>query len=156
MLLKHYPVDQHKGVLATVVGYTGGKADAAHPTYREVCSSATDHAEAVNITFDPSIVTYDELVEFFYRAHDPTTVNSQGHNVGTQYRSVIYYHSPEQEEIAKRVTAEVQKAHFDPSDKKIVTEILPAGPWWDAEEYHQEYLIKNPEGKKCPTHRLHW
>ncbi|KAI0712716.1 peptide methionine sulfoxide reductase [Cerioporus squamosus] len=140
----------------TAVGYTGGKEEATNPDYRTVCSGSTNHAEAVRIEFDPSIVKYDELVEFFYRTHDPTTVNQQGKDTGTQYRSAIFYHTPEQLEIAKRVTEEVQKKHFDPIGKKIVTEIVPAGPWWDAEEYHQKYLHKNPTGYQCPTHRLHW
>jgi peptide-methionine (S)-S-oxide reductase len=114
---------------------------------------------AVRIEFDPGVVTYDELVgtlvsafvsllyselwpEFFYRTHDPTTVNRQGGDVGTQYRSSIFTSSPEQEEIAKRVTQEVQEKHFTPKGKTIVTDILGAGPWWDAEEYHQLYLFK--------------
>ncbi|KAL4242906.1 MsrA Met sulfoxide reductase family protein [Abortiporus biennis] len=144
------------GILNTTVGYTGGKESATNPDYKTVCTGSTDHAEGLRIEFNPDTVSYAELVEFFYRIHDPTTVNSQGHNVGTQYRSVIFYHSPEQFETAKRVTAEVQRQHFDPIGQKIVTEFAPAGPWWNAEEYHQEYLFKNPDGKKCPTHRLHW
>ncbi|RPD68400.1 peptide methionine sulfoxide reductase [Lentinus tigrinus ALCF2SS1-7] len=156
IFLKHFPPKENKGILKTAVGYTGGKEDATNPDYRTVCSGSTDHAEAVRIEFDPSIVKYDELVEFFYRTHDPTTVNRQGADTGTQYRSAIFYHTPEQLEIAKRVTEEVQKKHFDPIGKKIVTEIIPAGPWWDAEEYHQKYLYKNPTGYQCPTHRIHW
>lgn len=153
IFLKHY---KNKGILKTAVGYTGGKEEAKNPDYKTVCTGATDHAEAVRIEFDPEQVKYDELVEFFYRTHDPTTVNSQGADTGTQYRSAIFYHSPEQLEIAKRVTEEVQKKHFDPKGKKIVTAIVPAGPWYDAEDYHQEYLFKNPSGYQCPTHRLHW
>ncbi|KIP12201.1 hypothetical protein PHLGIDRAFT_62478 [Phlebiopsis gigantea 11061_1 CR5-6] len=156
IFLKHYPIAQNKGILRTSVGYTGGKEDVASPTYRQVCTGTTDHAESVRIEFDPSVVKYDELVEFFYRTHDPTTKNSQGADVGTQYRSAIFYHSPEQEAVAKRVTEEVQKKHFDSIGKKIATEIIAAGPWWDAEDYHQEYLHKNPSGYQCPTHRLHW
>ncbi|KAJ2923328.1 hypothetical protein H1R20_g13765, partial [Candolleomyces eurysporus] len=156
IFLKHFPPAEDKGILKTAVGYTGGKESAASPGYRTVCSGTTDHAEAVRIEFDPTKVTYDELVEFFYRTHDPTTVNQQGVDTGTQYRSAIFYHSPEQETIAKRVTEEVQKEHFDPIGKKIVTEILPASKWWDAEDYHQLYLFKNPTGYQCPTHRLHW
>ncbi|KAJ2923327.1 hypothetical protein H1R20_g9236, partial [Candolleomyces eurysporus] len=156
IFLKHFPPAEDKGILKTAVGYTGGKESAASPGYQTVCSGTTDHAEAVRIEFDPTKVTYDELVEFFYRTHDPTTVNRQGADTGTQYRSAIFYHSPEQETIAKRVTEEVQKGHFDPIGKKIVTEILPASKWWDAEDYHQLYLFKNPTGYQCPTHRLHW
>ncbi|KAF9519206.1 hypothetical protein BS47DRAFT_1375136 [Hydnum rufescens UP504] len=140
-----------KGI-KTAVGYTGGKA--ATPSYRTVCSGSTGHAESVRVEFDPSQVAYAELVEFFYRTHDPTTLNSQGADRGTQYRSAIFYHSPDQKAIAEAVTAEVQKKHI--AGKTIVTEITEADQWWDAEDYHQEYLFKNPHGYQCPTHRLHW
>jgi len=156
IFLKHYPPAQDKGVLKTAVGYTGGKEEATDPSYKQVCTGTTDHAEALKIEFDPAKVSYDELVEFFYRTHDPTTVNRQGADTGTQYRSAIFYHSPEQRSIAERVTEEVQKKHFDPVGKKIVTQILPASRWYDAEEYHQLYLFKNPSGYQCPTHRLNW
>ncbi|KAK0216002.1 peptide methionine sulfoxide reductase [Armillaria fumosa] len=156
IFLKHYPPTQGKGIIKTTVGYTGGKETSQNPGYRAVCSGQTGHAEAVKIEFDPAIVKYDELVEFFYRTHDPTTANRQGADTGTQYRSAIFTNSPEQEAIAKRVTEEVQVRHFTPKGKTIVTEILEAGPWWDAEEYHQLYLFKNPSGYQCPTHRLHW
>ncbi|TBU24922.1 peptide methionine sulfoxide reductase [Dichomitus squalens] len=156
IFLKHFPPKENKGILKTTVGYTGGKEDATNPDYKTVCTGTTNHAEAVRIEFDPSIVKYEELVEFFYRTHDPTTVNRQGKDTGTQYRSAIFYNTPEQEEIAKRVTEEVQKEHFDPVGKKIVTQIVPAGQWWDAEDYHQLYLFKNPSGYQCENHRLHW
>ncbi|KAI0772306.1 peptide methionine sulfoxide reductase [Trametes elegans] len=156
IFLKHYPPSEDKGIIKTSVGYTGGREDIKNPDYRTVCSGSTDHAEAVRIEFDPSKVSYDELVEFFYRTHDPTTKDRQGNDAGTQYRSAIFYHTPEQREIAQRVTEEVQKKHFDPKGLKIVTEIVPAGEWWDAEDYHQKYLFKNPSGYQCPTHRLHW
>ncbi|KAH9834627.1 peptide methionine sulfoxide reductase MsrA [Rhodofomes roseus] len=156
IFLKHYPISQNKGILKTAVGYTGGKEDAKNPDYRTVCTGTTDHAEALRIEFDPNVVSYGELVEFFYRTHDPTTANRQGNDTGTQYRSAIFYHSPEQLEIARRVTEEVQKKHFDSVGTKIVTQIVSAGQWWDAEDYHQEYLHKNPTGYQCPTHRLHW
>ncbi|THU83666.1 peptide methionine sulfoxide reductase [Dendrothele bispora CBS 962.96] len=156
IFLKHYPPQQNKGILKTAVGYTGGKENATDPSYRQVCSGATDHAEALRIEFDPNVVSYDELVEFFYRTHDPTTVNRQGADVGTQYRSAIFYTTPDQLEAAKRVTAEVQEKHFTPKGQKIATEIVQAGQWWDAEDYHQLYLFKNPTGYQCPTHRLHW
>lgn len=94
--------------------------------------------------------------EFFYRTHDPTTLNRQGGDRGTQYRSAIFTTTDEQAEIAKRVTAEVQAKHFDPNGEKIVTTIEPAKDWFPAEDYHQEYLFKNPWGYQCPTHRLHW
>ena len=170
IFLKHV-----KPLLSTRVGYTGGKPDVENPSYRDVCTGATDHAEAVRIEFDPSQIQYADLVEFFYRSHDPTSVNRQGGDVGTrtsaitlclnesltsseysEYRSEIFTHSPEQFEIAKRVTEEVQARHFTPKGEKIVTKITPAGQWWDAEEYHQLYLDKNPTGYQCPTHRLHW
>ncbi|CAL1698555.1 unnamed protein product [Somion occarium] len=156
VFLKYHPIEENKGILKTTVGYTGGKESSVNPDYRTVCTGTTDHAEAVKIEFDPSIIKYDELVEFFYRTHDPTTLNKQGKDTGTQYRSAIFYHSPEQREIAQRVTEEVQKKHFDPQGKKIVTQIVEAGPWWDAEDYHQKYLYKNPDGYQCPLHRLHW
>ncbi|KDQ06297.1 hypothetical protein BOTBODRAFT_39677 [Botryobasidium botryosum FD-172 SS1] len=144
------------GLVKSTVGYTGGRGDSQNPSYKEVCSGATDHAEAVKLEFDPALVGYAELVEFFYRTHDPTTLNRQGGDRGTQYRSAIFTHTPEQLEIANRVTAEVQKAHFDDKGQKIVTRIEAAGPWWDAETYHQLYLFNNPDGYQCPTHRLHW
>ncbi|KAI8147849.1 hypothetical protein BJV82DRAFT_593596 [Fennellomyces sp. T-0311] len=145
---KHFGAD---GV-TTKVGYTGGNAD--DPNYRQVCTGSTNHAEAVELTFDPKRVSYATLVEFFYKMHDPTTVNAQGPDVGTQYRSAIFYHTPEQKEIAEKVTEEVQAKHFQ--GKKIVTEFIPAGKFWDAEEYHQLYLEKNPTGYECPTHFLRW
>ncbi|KAF9558493.1 peptide methionine sulfoxide reductase [Agrocybe pediades] len=156
IFLKHFPPSQNKGILSTAVGYTGGNPLVTNPSYELVCKGATDHAEALKIEFDPSVVTYAQLVEFFYRTHDPTTVNRQGADAGSQYRSAIFTHSPEQEAVAKRVTEEVQAKHFTPKGQKIVTEIVPAGQWWNAEDYHQLYLFKNPSGYQCPTHRLHW
>ncbi|KAG0253702.1 Peptide-methionine (S)-S-oxide reductase [Actinomortierella ambigua] len=142
--------DQH---IKTRVGYTGGNNN--NPDYRSVCSGSTNHAEALQIEYTPNDkINYAGLVEFFYRMHDPTTVNRQGPDVGTQYRSAIYYHSPEQKEIAERVTAEVQEKHY--KGHKIVTEIKPATAWFDAEEYHQKYLEKNPAGYECPSHFLRW
>ncbi|KAF9265373.1 peptide methionine sulfoxide reductase [Marasmius fiardii PR-910] len=156
IFLKYYPPSQNKGILRTSVGYTGGKESGTKPDYRTVCSGSTGHAEALRIEFDPGVVSYAELVEFFYRTHDPTTVNRQGADTGTQYRSAIFTHTSDQLEVAKKVTAEVQRKHFTPKGQKVVTEIIEAGPWWDAEEYHQLYLFKNPTGYQCPTHRLHW
>ncbi|KAF9435645.1 Peptide-methionine (S)-S-oxide reductase [Entomortierella beljakovae] len=145
---KHYH-DQH---IKTRVGYTGGVDK--NPSYRKVCSGLTEHAEALQIEYTPSEkINYPGLVEFFYRMHDPTTLDSQGPDHGTQYRSAIFYHSQEQQEIAIRVTAEVQEKHFS---KKIVTQIAPAGTWFDAEDYHQKYLDKNPHGYECPSHFLRW
>ncbi|KAF5369207.1 hypothetical protein D9757_010042 [Collybiopsis confluens] len=156
IFLKHYPPSQNKGILSTSVGYTGGKASANNPGYQEVCSGETDHAEALRIEFDPNVVSYAELVEFFYRTHEPTTLNRQGHDRGTQYRSAIFTHSHAQLETAKKVTAEIQEKHFAAKGEKIVTEIVEAGRWYDAEQYHQLYLFKNPSGYQCATHRLHW
>ncbi|KAJ6451270.1 peptide methionine sulfoxide reductase [Mycena sanguinolenta] len=143
-----------KGILASQVGFTGGMADS--PSYRAVCTGETQHAEAVRIEFDPAQVSYAELVEFFYRTHDPTTLNRQGADRGTQYRSAIFTTTPEQAEIAQRITEEVQAKHFTPNGTKIVTTVEAAGQWWDAEAYHQLYLFNNPNGYQCPTHRLHW
>jgi len=121
------------------VGYTGGTLE--NPTYRDVCGHRTGHAEAVEISFDPRIVKYDELLEVFWRIHDPTTLNRQGPDVGDQYRSSIFYHTPEQREKAERSKSEQQASgrYRNP----IVTEIVPAGKFWRAEEYHQKYLVKH-------------
>ncbi|KAH9171906.1 peptide methionine sulfoxide reductase [Lactarius sanguifluus] len=156
VFLTQWPIKDDKGILKTAVGYTGGHADVSNPTYRQVCSGDTNHAEALRIEFDPSKVTYAELVEYFYRTHDPTTLNSQGPDRGTQYRSAIFFNNPEQEAVARRVTKEVQEKHFTPKGQKIATTIEAAAPWYDAEEYHQEYLFRNPSGYQCPTHKLHW
>ncbi|KAF9182953.1 Peptide-methionine (S)-S-oxide reductase [Haplosporangium sp. Z 11] len=145
---------QFKGEhLKTRVGYTGGTD--SHPTYKKVCSGTTQHAEALLLEYTPSEkLNYASLIEFFYRMHDPTTLNSQGPDRGTQYRSAIFFHSPEQEQIAKQITLEVQKKHY--KNKHIVTQIVPAGQWFDAEDYHQKYLDKNPHGYECPSHFLRW
>jgi len=124
------------GVKSTQVGYTGGAVE--NPTYRQVCADRTGHAEALEVTFDPQVVSYHDLLEVFWNNHNPTTLNRQGPGVGTQYRSAIYYHSPEQEAEARRSRDEAQ-AHFP---RPIVTEIKPAETFWKAEEYHQQYLEK--------------
>lgn len=136
-----------KGVHDARVGYIGG--DTENPGYRAVCSGNTGHAEALQISFDPSQVTYRTLIEYFYKMHDPTTANRQGPDSGSQYRSGIFYHSPEQEKTAKEVTKLVNEKWWK---GKVVTEILQAGTWWDAEDYHQKYLNKNPSGYECPSH----
>ncbi|KAF7845740.1 hypothetical protein BT93_L0854 [Corymbia citriodora subsp. variegata] len=149
--------DKHfKGRLEkTEVGYTGGKTES--PSYRQVCMGTTNHAEACRITFDPAKVGYAELIEFFFRTHDPTQMNGQGPDRGTQYRSAIFYHSPEQKEIANKVMEEIKDKHpLVRQGGKIATEITEAGKWWDGEDYHQEYLDNNPGGYECPTHRLWW
>ncbi|KAI7894309.1 uncharacterized protein EV154DRAFT_415305 [Mucor mucedo] len=148
IFLKYFKQDGIK----TKVGYIGG--DTPNPGYKEVCSGKSNHAEALEITFDPKKVSYATLVDFFYSTHDPTTVNAQGPDRGSQYRSAIFYHSPEQKSIAEKVTAEVQEKHL--KGKKIVTEIVPAGVFYDAEAYHQNYLNDNPSGYQCPTHFKRW
>jgi peptide-methionine (S)-S-oxide reductase len=137
--------DQVKGVVAVESGYIGGRVD--HPTYDAVCSGRTGHAEAVRIMFDPTVVSYRELLEVLFLIHDPTTLNRQGHDVGTQYRSAIFYHSSEQKRIAEEVIAGVteEKHYANP----IVTEITPAGTWYEAEPYHQEYFARNPFQGYC-------
>ncbi|CAG8924929.1 unnamed protein product [Penicillium salamii] len=135
-----------KGLLDAKVGYCGGLTP--DPSYRSVCSGTSGHAEALQVTFDPSIVTYRQLLEFFYRMHDPTTPNRQGPDVGTQYRSAIFTHGAEQQTIAEQVT---QKVGTEWYKKGLSTQVVPAGQWWDAEDYHQLYLSKNPAGYECPA-----
>ena len=133
------------GVLRIEVGYTGGTL--ANPRYEDTHDGKSGHAEAVRIVFDRSKTSYEALLRFFFRIHDPTTLDRQGNDVGSQYRSAIFYHSEEQRRTAERVKAEV-----DASGKwrrPIVTQIAPAGSWWRAEEYHQDYLVKNPGGYTC-------
>lgn len=137
-----------KGLLDAKVGYSGGGTKS--PSYSNVCSGGTGHAEALQITFDPSVVSYNHLVEFFYRMHDPTTLNRQGADTGTQYRSAIFTHSEEQERAAHEITDKVANEWY--KGKPITTQIVPAGQWWDAEEYHQLYLHRNPGGYECPAH----
>ncbi len=134
-----------KGVTKVVSGYSGGKVK--NPSYREVCTGATGHAEVTQITFDPSVVTYEELLEIFWNTHDPTTLNRQGNDEGTQYRSAIFYHSEEQ-----RKTAEAYKKQLDASHvfhSPIVTEITPFTVFYAAEDYHQNYYALNPEQGYC-------
>ena len=129
---------QIPGVVATRVGYTGGHTD--DPTYERVCSHTTGHAEAVEVTFDPERVSYEQLLDVFWTKHNPTTRNRQGLDIGDQYRSSIFFHSPEQQEAAERTKeSEQAKVHWP---KKIVTEIVPAPEFHEAEDYHQQYLEK--------------
>ena len=127
------------GVIETAVGYEGGHVD--NPTYEQVCSGTTGHAEVTQVTFDPDKVSYEDLVNKFWDVHDPTQMNRQGPDVGEQYRSAIFFHSPEQEETAKRSKAHAQQRFHD----QIVTSIEPATGFWMAEEYHQCYLQKRSE-----------
>lgn len=124
------------GVVSTAVGYEGGILD--NPTYHDVCYKATKHAEVVELEFDPAQVSFQQLVEAFWQLHDPTTLNRQGPDIGDQYRSAIFYHSPEQQQTAHESRAQAQ-AHFS---RPIVTQITPAQTFWRAEEYHQRYLEK--------------
>lgn len=130
-----------KGVVSTTVGYAGGQLD--NPTYEDVCTDETGHAEVVQVEFDPSIVSYEELLQLFFEIHDPTTMNRQGPDVGTQYRSVIFVHTKEQDRLARRVKEEMAGRFKNP----IVTQILPAPRFFKAEEYHQRYFEKN--GGSC-------
>ena len=126
------------GVTATVVGYTGGKT--ADATYQEVCSGTTGHAEAVEVTFDPTRVSYEELLDVFWDIHDPTTLNRQGPDIGEQYRSAVFTHGAEQDRLARE-----SKARLEASGRfkrPVTTQIVPAGRFWRAEEYHQQYLEK--------------
>jgi peptide-methionine (S)-S-oxide reductase len=137
--------DQMKGVVSVESGYIGGHT--SNPTYEAVCSGRTGHAEAVRITFDPAIVSFRELLEVFFVIHDPTTLNRQGHDVGTQYRSAIFYHSLEQKQIAEEVIEGVRKEEIYPNP--LVTELVQAGTWYEAEPYHQEYFARNPFQGYC-------
>ena len=131
-----------KGVKSTMVGYTGGLR--ANPTYRDVCTNLTGHAEAIQLQYDPDEVTYEELLKVFWSIHNPTTRNRQGPDVGSQYRSVIFYHTPEQELSAKRTIKELEKSgRFS---NRIVTGIVPATIFYKAEEYHQRYYQKKGGG----------
>ena len=129
------------GVIDTEVGYTGGSVKNA--TYR----NHEGHAEAVKITFDPAKISYEQILEFFFKMHDPTTLNRQGNDLGTSYRSAIFYNSDEQKQVAERVKQKVDASGA--WRRPVVTEIVPAKEWWDAEDYHQDYLVKNPGGYTC-------
>lgn len=133
------------GVEKVVSGYSGGNVP--NPTYSHVCSGTTGHAEVVQLTFDPGIISFREVLEVFFTIHDPTTLNRQGADIGTQYRSVIFYHTPEQEKIAREVIAELEKEKI--WDAPIVTEVTPFKAFYKAEEHHQEYFERNPEQPYC-------
>ncbi|GAA4268343.1 peptide-methionine (S)-S-oxide reductase MsrA [Hyunsoonleella aestuarii] len=133
-----------KGVEKVVSGYTGGNAP-GKPTYREVCSGLTGHAEVVQITFDTNVISYEDILVIFMTTHDPTTLNRQGADKGTQYRSVIYFHNNTQKEIAEIVAKEVAAYYENP----IVTEISPLGTFYEAEDYHQDYYRNNQEQGYC-------
>lgn len=136
------------GVKSTVVGYTGGSV--RHATYR----NHAGHAEAIEINFDPAQLSFEQLLEFFFQIHDPTTRNRQGNDVGTSYRSAIFFLSETQKETAKKLIAKMEASHKWPGP--IVTEIVPASDFWNAEEEHQDYLQKNPYGYTCHFIRPEW
>jgi peptide-methionine (S)-S-oxide reductase len=134
---------QVKGVLHVESGYAGGQV--ADPTYEQVCSGTTGHAEVVRVEFDPATTSYRDILEIFFTIHDPTTLNRQGNDIGTQYRSVIFYHSPQQQETAKQVIAAM--AHV--WDAPIVTELAPLANYYKAEDYHQNYFQQHPLQGYC-------
>jgi peptide-methionine (S)-S-oxide reductase len=134
-----------KGVEQVVSGYAGGTVP--NPSYEAVCTGRTGHAEVVQVTFDPAVLSYRDLVEVFFGIHDPTTLNRQGADAGTQYRSAIYYHSPEQEQTAREVIAALERDQV--FDAPIVTEVAPASEFYPAEEYHQDYFRRNPGQGYC-------
>ncbi|RAV27769.1 peptide-methionine (S)-S-oxide reductase MsrA [Sinomicrobium soli] len=136
---------QLNGVLKVTSGYTGGHV--ANPTYEQVCTGRTGHAEAANIVYDPQIISYDELLEAFFLSHDPTQLNRQGNDVGTQYRSAIFYHNEMQRRKAEYYIAELTKQKI--YSKPIVTEVKPFTRFYKAEQYHQEYYKKNPNQGYC-------
>ncbi|KAJ3116338.1 Peptide-methionine (S)-S-oxide reductase [Physocladia obscura] len=129
------------------VGYSGGTKD--DPTYQEVCSKTTNHAEVLQFEFDDSTLPYEAILDFFFRMHDPTTLNRQGGDIGTQYRSAIFFHDASQKEFAESFIARIQPAF---GISKITTTLEPFRKFWDGEEYHQDYLTKNPDGYECPLH----
>ncbi|MEA3144453.1 MAG: peptide-methionine (S)-S-oxide reductase [Thermoplasmata archaeon] len=137
--------NQVEGVHSAISGYAGGRP--ANPTYEQVCGGATGHAEVVQVTFDPAKLSYREALELFFSVHDPTTLNLQGNDEGTQYRSVVFTHSPEQEATARAVIAELEREKV--WDDPIVTEVKPAPTFYPAEEYHQRYYERNPWQGYC-------
>lgn len=134
---------QLKGVSKVMSGYAGGKRP--NPTYEQVCTGATGHAEVVQVEFDPAVISYRDLLDVFFTIHDPTTLNQQGADVGTQYRSAIFFHTPEQQRDANDAIADAQKTWDDP----IVTEIVPLTQFYPAEEYHKDYYVRNPNQGYC-------
>ncbi len=127
-----------KGVTSTMVGYIGGSLE--NPTYEDVCTGQTGHAEAIQVEYDPSVVSYDEILEVFWSSHDPTTLNRQGPDVGEQYRSAIFFHNVEQEAAARASKERLQNSGM--YEKNVVTQIVPASQFYKAEEYHQKYYAK--------------
>jgi len=137
--------DSLQGVLDVVSGYAGGTT--SNPSYEQVCSGVTGHAEVVQITFDPLVISLEDILHIFFTIHDPTSLNRQGADVGTQYRSVIFYHSPAQKQTAEKVIADLEDARS--YSQKIVTELAPIQEFHPAEDYHQEYFQRNPNQAYC-------
>ena len=137
--------DELKGVDDVVSGYSGGKVP--NPSYEMVCTGTTGHTEVVQLTFDPNVISFEEILQVFFTIHDPTTLNRQGPDVGTQYRSAIFYHTPEQRATAERVIADLHTMHV--WDAPIVTELKPFENFYPAEAYHQEYFKRNPNQAYC-------
>lgn len=137
--------DDLEGVADVVSGYSGGHKE--NPTYQEVCSETTGHAEVVQVKFDPKVLSYADLLRVFFAIHDPTTLNRQGNDIGTSYRSAIFYHSKEQEQTAHEIIDEVTREGI--YDDPIVTEVSQFDKFWPAEDYHQEYFANNPNQPYC-------
>jgi peptide-methionine (S)-S-oxide reductase len=137
--------DEMEGVRSVESGYMGGQKP--NPTYKEVCGGRTGHVEVIQLTFDPAVTSFEEILEVFFTIHDPTTRDRQGNDVGSQYRSAIFYHSPEQKSTAERVIGEMNARKI--WDGPIVTEVRPAETFYMAEDYHQEYFQNNPEQPYC-------
>jgi peptide-methionine (S)-S-oxide reductase len=138
-------VKEVDGVEDVTPGYTGGTT--VNPTYQEVCTNTTAHAEAVQLTFNPGKISYREILQIFFSVHDPTTLNRQGGDVGTQYRSAIFYHNDRQKAIAAAVIEELSQAHL--WKKPVVTQVVPLGKFYPAEDYHREYFSRHPEQAYC-------
>lgn len=137
--------DELTGVTSVVSGYSGGEVPS--PSYKLVCTGTTGHAEVVQITFDPNFVTYEDLLNVFFTIHDPTTLNRQGADIGTQYRSAIFYHNPEQKEAAEKTIQRFENENI--WENKIVTQVVPFEEFYPAEDYHQEYFANNPNQPYC-------
>ncbi len=137
--------EEINGVEDVISGYAGGSTP--NPTYEQVSSGRTGHAEVAQIKFDPDVISFNEILDIFFTIHDPTTLNRQGNDVGTQYRSAIFYHSPEQEQIARKKIADLEDAKI--WDAPIVTEVVPATEFYPAEKYHEEYFRRNPNQPYC-------
>jgi peptide-methionine (S)-S-oxide reductase len=134
-----------EGIVSTEVGYSGG--DIIDPSYPMVCTGTTGHAEVVLVEFDPNVISYESVLDVFFRLHDPTTLNRQHNDIGTQYRSVIFTYSDEQRNSAQEVIKKIDDSHVFKTP--VVTQVLPALKFYSAEDYHQDYLVKNPEGYMC-------